>query len=98
VIDNNLSVEGSFGILLPFHRTGYFEELAADHGFHLREKLLVRQTPRHDFFRSILHFSRRRERFVPLTELTIKNAEGTYTEEFAELMRDYYLPMAYPAK
>ena len=98
VIDNNLSVEGSFGILLPFHRTVYFEELAAAHGFYLREKLLVRQTPRHDPFRSILHFSRRRERFVPLTELTIKNAEGSYTEEFAELMRDYYLPMAYPAR
>jgi tRNA1Val (adenine37-N6)-methyltransferase len=95
VIDTNLTMEGSFGILLPYHRTAHFEELAAGHGFHLREQLLVRQTPRHDFFRSILHFSRRRERSIPLTELTIKNAEGTYTEEFTELMQDYYLPMAF---
>ena len=98
VIGANLSPEGSFGILLPYHRTAYFEELAASHGFSLREKLLVRQTPRHDFFRSILHFSRHRERFVPLTELTIKNAEGRYTGEFVELMEDFYLPAAYAVK
>jgi tRNA1Val (adenine37-N6)-methyltransferase len=97
VIDKNLTVEGSFGILLPYHRNAWFEELAATHGFHLREKLLVRQTPRHDFFRSILHFSKRRERTIPVTELTIKNEEGRYTGEFVELLEDYYLPVAFPA-
>jgi tRNA1Val (adenine37-N6)-methyltransferase len=91
VIDANLTAEGSFGILLPYHRTTWFEEAASAIGFSLQEKLLVRQTPRHDFFRSILYFSRRRERFVPTTELTIQNSEGTYTEDFTELMKDYYL-------
>ena len=33
--------------------------------FHLKEKLLVRQTPRHDFFRSILHFSRLERQLYP---------------------------------
>jgi tRNA1Val (adenine37-N6)-methyltransferase len=98
VLDTNLTVEGSFGILLPHHRTVYFEDLAAGFGFRLREKLLVRQTSRHDFFRSILQFSRRRETFIPLTELTIKNDEGSYTEEFTELMQDYYLPMAFTVR
>lgn len=92
VIDANLSREGSFGILLPYHRAAWFEELAGSaYGFCPREKLLVRQTPRHDFFRSILYFSRRREGFVPTTELTIQNSDGVYTEDFSELMRDYYL-------
>ncbi|HXB06170.1 MAG TPA: methyltransferase [Puia sp.] len=92
VIDANLSAEGTFGILLPYHRSAWFEELAASaHGFSLREKLLVRQTPRHDFFRSVLYFSRRRESFVPTSELTIQNNEGVYTEDFTDLMRDYYL-------
>ena len=98
VMDSNLTTEGSFGILLPYHRTAWFEDLAANHGFFLREKLLVRQSPRHDFFRGIVHFSRRRENFIPLTELTIKNAAGTYTEEFTELMQDYYLPMAFAVR
>jgi tRNA1Val (adenine37-N6)-methyltransferase len=92
VIDGNLSPEGSFGILLPYHRTAWFEEQARTrYGFSLREKLLVRQTPRHDFFRSILCFSRHPERFAPTSELTIQNNEGVYSDDFTELMRDYYL-------
>ena len=92
VIDANLSPEGSFGILLPYQRSAWFEEQAQKvHGFSLREKLLVRQTPRHDYFRSVLCFSRQHERFVPMTELTIQDNEGVYSADFAELMRDYYL-------
>jgi tRNA1Val (adenine37-N6)-methyltransferase len=92
VIDANLTPQGSFGILLPYHRTNWFEETArVAHGFSLREKLLVRQTPRHDFFRSILYFSRHRENFTPTTELTIQDNEGVYSNDFTELMRDYYL-------
>jgi tRNA1Val (adenine37-N6)-methyltransferase len=92
VIDSNLSPEGAFGVLLPYHRSAWFEEQAQKvHGFSLREKLLVRQTPRHDFFRSVLCFSRRPERFVPTTELTIQDNDGVYSEDFAELMQDYYL-------
>ena len=91
VIDTSLGRTGSFGILLPYHRVDYFSELAAGNGFYLQEKLLVRQTPRHDFFRGILYFSRHQENFVPSAELCIKNAAGVYTEEFVELMKDYYL-------
>lgn len=90
-IDANLSDTGSFGVLLPYHRTAWFEERAARHGFTLKEKLLVRQTPRHDFFRSILYFSRRPDRFTPTFELTIQDAAGIYSEDFIELMKDYYL-------
>jgi tRNA1Val (adenine37-N6)-methyltransferase len=91
-IDTNLSNKGSFGVLLPYHRTGWFEELAAArHGFALNEKLLVRQTPRHDFFRSILRFSRQKDNFIPTSELSIQDNAGAYTEDFTELMKDYYL-------
>jgi tRNA1Val (adenine37-N6)-methyltransferase len=92
VIDANLTPEGSFGILLPYHRTGWFAEQAVvRYGFFLRESLMVRQTPGHGFFRSILYFSRQREASVPTNELTIQNSEGGYTADFVELMKDYYL-------
>ncbi|HZE83132.1 MAG TPA: methyltransferase [Puia sp.] len=107
VIDVNLGEMGSFGILLPWHRVHYFEELAAGSGFYWREKLLVRQGPKHDFFRAVLHFSRgRKDEVSPgvarvdgvpeaggatVTELTIKDDAGNYTEEFVGLMKDYYL-------
>jgi len=93
VIENNLSPEGTFGILLPYHRAQYFERLAKDRHFYLRERLLVRQTPRHDLFRAVLHFSRHRENFVPDSELSIQDEQGQYTDEFVELMRDYYLKL-----
>ena len=50
-IDTNLSHNGSFGVLLPYHRTthGSKEQAATQHGFTLKEKLLVRQTPGHEF-------------------------------------------------
>jgi tRNA1Val (adenine37-N6)-methyltransferase len=91
-IDANLSPQGSFGVLLPYHRAAWFEEFAKTaYGFTLKEKLLVRQSARHDFFRSILYFSRCRDNFIPVTELTIQNNDGVYTEDFVELMKDYYL-------
>ena len=59
IIDTNLEATGSFGILLPYHRSVYFIGLAAGCGFYLNEAVTVRPTPLHDPFRSILHFSRK---------------------------------------
>jgi tRNA1Val (adenine37-N6)-methyltransferase len=91
VIDNNLEVNGSFGILLPFHRWQYFDELATKHKLYLTEKLFVKQTPGHDYFRAVLHYSRNHEHFVPSFDLVIHDDERKYTEEFTELLKDYYL-------
>jgi len=91
VMDNNLEPNGSFGILLPFHRWEYFDRLAGFKQFHLSEKLFVKQSPRHPFFRAILHYSRLHEDFVPEHHLTIQNEDGSYTEDFTELMKEYYL-------
>jgi tRNA1Val (adenine37-N6)-methyltransferase len=90
-IDANLEVSGSFDILLPYQRTKYFESLASGRGFHLQEQLHVRQRPGADLFRSILHFSRDEISSPSTAELIIRNNEGGYTEEFVELMKDYYL-------
>jgi tRNA1Val (adenine37-N6)-methyltransferase len=90
-IDRNLNVGGSFGILLPYHRWQFFNELAEKSGFHLVEKLFVRQTPKHENFRAILHYGRNKENFVPSFDLTIQRADGFYTDEFRELLKDYYL-------
>ncbi len=91
VIDKNLKPSGSFGILLPYHRTDYFEQLAFKNSFYVVEKLSVQQTPSHGYFRTILHLSRSRENTPLSFELIIQNEGGEYTEEFVELMKDYYL-------
>lgn len=91
VIDQNLAANGSFGILLPFHRTVPFEQIALAKGFHLHEKLLVRQTPGHNFFRSILHFTRSNIHTEQTGELIIKQKDGNYSSAFTTLLKDYYL-------
>lgn len=90
VIRSSLLPTGGFSILLPFHRTGYFEELAVSNGFFLREKLIVRQSPSHPPFRSILLYSCQKPEEFVLNELIIKDEAGKYSSEFKMLMKDYY--------
>jgi tRNA1Val (adenine37-N6)-methyltransferase len=89
-ISRLLSDNGFFAVLIPFHRTEYFETVAAAMHFHLAKKISVKQTPAHQYFRSILIFSRKAS---PLKEETIliKNEAGNYSEAFSELLREYYL-------
>jgi tRNA1Val (adenine37-N6)-methyltransferase len=91
VIDLNLSKDGSFGILLPFHRLEYFAGLSNKHGFWLSEQLLVKQTPSHNYFRAILHFKRKADEFTARHELVIQDGKANYTPEFTGLLKDYYL-------
>ena len=86
-----LSENGSFGILLPYARSTEFERLATQKKFRLVEKLFVRQSPNHKYFRSILHFSRCQPDQVQENELVIQNESGDYTYEFIHLLKDYYL-------
>ena len=92
IIKRHLIANGHFAILLPYHRIKYFENLAEENNFFLKEKLLIRQTPTHDFFRGILLFNTIQAGSTT-NELTIKNKEGNYTNEFIELMKDYYLAL-----
>jgi len=90
-IDNNLKPDGSFGILLPYHRWEYFDQLARQHNFSLIENLEVKQTPGHAPFRSILQYTRNKSVFATTTHLTIQKIDRVYTPEFVELLKDYYL-------
>lgn len=91
VIEKNLSEHGSFGILLPYHRVTYFNELAASKKFYPIEILLVKQTPGHNYFRAIVQYSRTRKNNSKEFELIIKQEDGKYSTDFIDLMKDYYL-------
>jgi tRNA1Val (adenine37-N6)-methyltransferase len=91
-IDKNLNDDGVFFVLLPYHRTDYFLKEAAGLKFYPLEKVVIKQTPKHDFFRSILAFSRK-ETLLKTTELIIKDADEKYSENFTALLKDYYLQL-----
>jgi tRNA1Val (adenine37-N6)-methyltransferase len=82
--------DGSFSILLPFHRSDYFEKLASSNGFFLNEKLTVRQTPGHPPFRSLSLYGNKMPEQKILNELIIKNSDGKNSRDFSMLMKDFY--------
>lgn len=81
-----LANNGLFAILLPFHRATRLEELAREHSLFVKEKVLVRQTPRHDFFR-VMYLLANIEppREIRQSEIIINDLL------FKELLKEYYL-------
>ncbi len=84
-----LKNEGKFCILLPYHRSIYFEELAIKEGFYMHEKVSVRQTEKHPPFRTILLFGNEKKETI-FTEIIIKE-NNQYSNAFCLLLKDYYL-------
>jgi tRNA1Val (adenine37-N6)-methyltransferase len=91
VIRSCLHSDGAFSILLPFHRTEYFEKIAAENGFFQQEKLIIRQTPQHAPFRTICMYRYKNPDPLPVEELIIKDPHGGDSIKFRELVNDYYL-------
>jgi len=90
VVEDHLGPDGFFAVLLPYHRVGYFIEESEKKGLHISKQILVKQTTKHNFFRGILFFKRRKTE-TQFTEIIIKDNEHHYTPEFATALKDYYL-------
>ncbi|MEO6683536.1 MAG: hypothetical protein ABIN48_12010, partial [Ginsengibacter sp.] len=65
-------------------------EEAERNGFLLEEKVLVKQTPKHQHFRAMLLFGKENQEVIN-HEIMIKNHDGVYSDEFIYLLKDYYL-------
>lgn len=90
IVNKHLSVNGTFAVLLPYHRTEYFLNLAEQRKLYCTYLLNVRQTPKHNYFRSILMFNRNQST-TKMEEMVIKESDDKYSTAFTELLKDYYL-------
>jgi tRNA1Val (adenine37-N6)-methyltransferase len=91
-IDINLSENGSFGVVVPYSRWEYFNRLSEEKLFYPKEKVFIKHSPAHPYSRAIMHYSRSKQDATPAFELSIRrNDSGEYTDEFIDLLRDYYL-------
>ena len=90
VVDKTLHPQGYFAILLPYHRVDFFIEAAAKYALYLTKKVLIKQTPMHDYFRAMLLFTRQ-QTIIVNEEIIIKGEANNYTEAFTRLLKDYYL-------
>jgi tRNA1Val (adenine37-N6)-methyltransferase len=91
VAERNLTVKGQFALLLPFHRVEWFEKLAASHELFVKNKLLIRQTLRHPYFRAALILHRNNNGLQQTEELTIRLRADLYSPGFTALLKPYYL-------
>ena len=87
--DKLLTDDGTLLVLLPYHRTQHFEQSALKQKLFIKEKVFVRQTPKHNYFRSILQLTRQTET-AHQSEITITH-NNQYSKEFAKLLEGYYL-------
>lgn len=85
----HLNRDGLFAVLLPFHRTSYFEKMAGAK-YCLHEKVLVKQTAKHNYFRSMLLFGTTQVEAIE-KEIIIREEGQQYGNAFIKLLKDYYL-------
>jgi tRNA1Val (adenine37-N6)-methyltransferase len=82
--------DGKFAVLLPYHRINEFEQMANELNFYIQDELLLKQTPKHTYFRDIQIYSSAQIKKTT-TALIIKDENNLYSQPFVELLKDYYL-------
>ena len=93
IIKNNLSMTGSFFLLIPYKRNEEIKELFKDHELNVSKILFVRQSVKHDYFRIMLKgkLGEQGKIETEFNEMSIWNDSQQYTKEFKQLLKDYYL-------
>ncbi len=93
IISDFLNPGGKFYLLLPYKRHEEIMKLLDQKKMFLSQKILVRQSDDHAYFRFMIEGGFERSAGPITRELSIKNRNNEYTEEFTTLLKDYYLYM-----
>lgn len=81
---------GEFYCMYPPYEGKVFQIEAEKRGLFLKKRLIVKNSAKDEPLRVIMVFSFLKSDVVEET-LVIKNKEGSYTEEFSQLLKEYYL-------
>jgi tRNA1Val (adenine37-N6)-methyltransferase len=92
IIKRNITEQGRFLLLLPYKRNDEIDRVINSNDVYIHQKTLVRQSPKHDFFRMMIEGSCRQMNVkTAVDEISIWNDQQQYTREFTELLKEYYL-------
>jgi tRNA1Val (adenine37-N6)-methyltransferase len=91
-----LAEEGKFIVLLPLPEMQLFEQIGLQHEFVPNEIITIQDSEKHKPHRKIIAFCRQNHQslqgFKPKQKiLLIKNLDGSYTQDFVNLLQPYYL-------
>lgn len=89
IVHENLSGQGYFAVLLPHERGNECIDMARTNGLYLSERIDVRQSDKHGYFRSMLLFAHGNNTAVR-EEISIRE-NNNYSPAFVRLLKDYYL-------
>ena len=86
-----LKPHGKFFVIMPYFRTAETMATAAAFNLQPENHWLIRQTPTHNFFRSIFCFSLQCKASFQPVHIYIKDEQKVYSEPFRNLLYPYYL-------
>jgi len=86
-----LNENGRAAFILPAADAGNWLEVAAGCNLHLSHRTLVHSYPDREPHRALLSFSRTRQASIAENEICIYSGRNTYSTEYKELTRDFYL-------
>jgi tRNA1Val (adenine37-N6)-methyltransferase len=91
ITDKLLREDGSFFVLIPYRRTEVLQQLITG-GFFIKEQIFIKQTPKHNYFRTMFWLTRQPAN-EHQSEITIITEQNEYSDAFKELLKDYYLAL-----
>lgn len=91
IIKCNLKSDGVFFLLYPFKRKEEIEKLVRLNDLYVGKQVVLRQSSNHPPFRVVIMGANWQPDKIISIETSIWNDRQQYTEEFVELLKDYYL-------
>lgn len=93
IIKNNLTPHGVFYLLLPFKRNKEIKSILLKQNLFVSKIVFVRQSVKHNYFRMMIkgYFGKEDHSETIIDEIPIWDEQQQYTDDFKELLKDYYL-------
>ena len=91
-VDSMLSDKGTFSVIIPNQIATEFVGLCLTQGLYLRRRCLVHTTSRKPPRRALMTFSLNANSMVKQEELCLTNPDGSRSQEYKNLTKDFYLP------
>ncbi|PHM38241.1 tRNA(1)(Val) (adenine(37)-N(6))-methyltransferase TrmN [Xenorhabdus innexi] len=89
-VERLITPEGLFCVVLPYQIGEAFEKMATECGWFTHYRLNIRDRLDKPLHRLLLGLSRQKQE-MRVSELIIRAADGVYSKEFQQLVKDFYL-------
>ena len=90
-VANLLQENGAWYVLVPTLRAYTMQKLASTYGLQLSEECLMYNDAKHLPIRAMLKFVKQKDAVIQRNKIIIKNTDQSYTAEFSNYLKDYYL-------